>query len=283
MGGEISLDSTPGKGTTLTFRARFDERPGPAKPWAVAGMRTGVLMPNCLRRKSLIAQLESLGCSVEVLTPDADGSGSDVVFSESAVPLIEPGVPVVLVTTQGQHATAECQTANELLFQPVRQRKLAECLARIQQSVRWNEDLSANLSQLDDSVRILVAEDNPVNQKVARHLLVRIGYTADIVSNGEQAVAAVERGEYGLVLMDCLMPEMDGFEATRRIRRLPGRRGRIPIIAMTAGATTDDQERCMAAGMDAYLAKPVEAARLRSAIERWLSVPAATGDRAARS
>jgi CheY-like chemotaxis protein len=129
--------------------------------------------------------------------------------------------------------------------------------------------------------RILLAEDNPINQRVAMLMLERLGFAVDAAGNGCQALAALEQGRYDLVLMDCQMPEMDGYEATRRIRekeRLAGsartdvepRLPRIPIIALTGQAMDGDREECLAAGMDDYLAKPFTMQQLESLVQRWL-------------
>jgi CheY-like chemotaxis protein len=117
---------------------------------------------------------------------------------------------------------------------------------------------------------VLVAEDNPVNQRVAVRMLARLGLGADVASDGREAVQSFGRQPYALVLMDCQMPELDGFQATARIRASEGPGQRTPIIAMTASAMRGDRERCLAAGMDDYIAKPVRIDDLRMAVERWL-------------
>jgi CheY-like chemotaxis protein len=114
---------------------------------------------------------------------------------------------------------------------------------------------------------VLVAEDNAVNQRVALHLLGRMGYRADIASNGREAIEALHRRAYDVVLMDVQMPEMDGLEATRRIRREFSQDG-PRIIAMTANAMRDDRDKCLAAGMDDYVSKPVHPAHLQSVMVR---------------
>lgn len=117
---------------------------------------------------------------------------------------------------------------------------------------------------------LLVAEDNPANQKVAVAMLAKLGYTADVVANGEEAVAASSRTGYAAVLMDCQMPVMDGYAAASSIRRLEGESARTPIIAMTASVTGDIKQRCLAAGMDDYLSKPVMLDQLAAALRRWI-------------
>jgi len=119
--------------------------------------------------------------------------------------------------------------------------------------------------------RILLVEDNLVNQKVALKLLEKLGYPAEAVANGKEALAALESAAYGLILMDCQMPEMDGYEATEAIRRKEGDRKHTPVIAMTAHAMQGDKERCIEAGMDGYIAKPVDPKVLSDTIEKWLA------------
>jgi CheY-like chemotaxis protein len=137
-------------------------------------------------------------------------------------------------------------------------------------------------------VRILLAEDNLVNQRVAVAHLGKLGYQADVAENGLAALAALERSHYDLLLLDCQMPELDGFETARRIRSgergTPGAR-RLPIIAMTANAMAGDREACLAAGMDDYIAKPVRLEQLGETIRAWLPerfpAPQPADDRAA--
>jgi signal transduction histidine kinase/ActR/RegA family two-component response regulator len=118
--------------------------------------------------------------------------------------------------------------------------------------------------------RVLVAEDNPFNQKVAQYILEKMGVRVDLAANGREAVQMVSNFVYDLVFMDCQMPEMDGYEATGIIRRLNGSAARTPIIAMTAHAMPGDRERCTAAGMDDYLSKPVRADLVEAALRRWV-------------
>src|SRR5262249_14650113 len=122
------------------------------------------------------------------------------------------------------------------------------------------------------SVRILVAEDNLVNQRVVLGLLAKLGHRADAVRDGVEAVKAVEGGVYDLVFMDCQMPELDGFEATRRIRRLPGAKGAVAIVALTANAMQGDRERCLEVGMNDYVTKPVDVGRLAAVLQHFLPV-----------
>ncbi|MCP9451922.1 MAG: response regulator, partial [Nitrospira sp.] len=118
---------------------------------------------------------------------------------------------------------------------------------------------------------ILLVEDNPVNQKVAVKMLEKLGCRVDVAGNGKEAVEAMERIRYTLVFMDCQMPEMDGFEATRIIREREGAARHTPIIAMTANAMAEDRERCLRAGMDDFLSKPVTAQTLTAVLNRWLA------------
>ena len=118
--------------------------------------------------------------------------------------------------------------------------------------------------------RVLVAEDNLMNQKVAVRLLEKVGYQTDVVTNGRLAVEAVRSNQYDLVLMDCQMPEMDGFAATAEIRRMEGKERHTIIFALTANAMLGDRERCIEAGMDDYLSKPFDLPSLQKAVDTWM-------------
>ena len=118
--------------------------------------------------------------------------------------------------------------------------------------------------------RILVAEDNAANLKVAVRMVERLGYRADVAGNGSEAIVALDRVPYDAVLMDCQMPEVDGYEATREIRKAERNGRHVPIIAMTASAMAGDRERCLAAGMDDYISKPVKLHIVAAVLERWL-------------
>lgn len=119
---------------------------------------------------------------------------------------------------------------------------------------------------------ILIAEDNLINQKVIERMVQKLGYRADLVTNGREALEALSQRAYGLVFMDCQMPEMDGFEACREIRNRDLGGTRIPIVAITANAMKGDRERCIASGMDDYVSKPFKQDDLRAAIEKWIPV-----------
>ena len=124
--------------------------------------------------------------------------------------------------------------------------------------------------------RVLVADDNRVNQKVAQVFLQRLGCTVDLAANGREAIDRIGDGPYDMVFMDCQMPELDGYAATREIRRREGA-SRTPIVAMTASAMEGDREKCLAAGMDDYIAKPVTKEDLRAAVARWADPPSEEG------
>ncbi|HUQ69436.1 MAG TPA: response regulator, partial [Planctomycetaceae bacterium] len=170
--------------------------------------------------------------------------------------------------------------ARHILRDPIRPSALFNALISVLSvnpptaSPHQTSDATTNQQPTTFSGHILVAEDNHINQMFVSELLKHCGCTCDIANNGDEALTAVQQNRYDLVLMDCQMPEMDGFTATREIRRreaageLPGRR---PIIALTANALKDDRERCLEAGMEDYLSKPLQAARLQSMLAKFLT------------
>jgi CheY-like chemotaxis protein len=185
---------------------------------------------------------------------------------------------LVMLTSSGKRGDAELGWRAGLsayLPKPVHESQLYDCLAGV---MGRDSETSAGLVTRHSlreekalrGARLLVAEDNPVNQLVAVRMLEKLGYRADGVANGSEAVDALMRINYAAVLMDCQMPELDGFEATREIRRRQSSARRTPVIALTAGAMQSDREQCFAAGMDDYISKPVRLEELGAVLARWV-------------
>ena len=185
---------------------------------------------------------------------------------------------LILLASFGKRISSEELRASgftDCCFKPVRQSALFDCLANAMGEAPATLPHSPAEQQPPSSpvprrqkVRVLVAEDNPVNQLVALGQLKHLGYTADTASNGRAVLDALEHTHYDIILMDCQMPEMDGYEATRRIRASNGGFPQPYIIAMTAHAMTGDSEKCLAAGMDDYVSKPIVLETLAAALAR---------------
>jgi CheY-like chemotaxis protein len=196
-----------------------------------------------------------------------------------------------LLTPFGQPVDSEVgQTAGlrECVTRPVRQGQLHDCLARVLGLQEPEADvqhmpLSPVLAAAQPPRRILLVEDNQANQLVALGFLKLLGYQAEVAGTGLAALEALTRQSYDLVLMDCQMPELDGYATTTRLRALEGPARHTPVIAMTAHALPGDRERCLAAGMDDYLSKPLRLEALREVLWRWGPAPPGTALPAAAS
>lgn len=311
MGGEIGVISEPGKGSTFWFTARLQKQEGGAKPSVDAkrdltGLRLLVVDDNATNRKIVHHQIISWGMrngcvasgpeALEILRREAAlGDPYDFAILDFQMPIMDgltlgkiikadpdlASIRLVVLTSLGQKLTPDEMREHGIaacLIKPVRQSELFNCLVNICSAhppvPRAKPAPVFTPPPVEHTgVRILVVEDNVVNQKVALQQLRKLGYSADLVANGLEAIEALARIPYSLVLMDCQMPEMDGWEATRKIREGESKsRGnrRVPIVAMTADAMQGDREKCLQAGMDDYIAKPVRIDDLRGALDRNL-------------
>ncbi|NUM56103.1 MAG: response regulator [Candidatus Hydrogenedentes bacterium] len=201
------------------------------------------------------------------------------------------GLRMILYTSSGQRGDAkraESLGFSGYLIKPVRAAVLMDTLATVQAARAGNADVpfvtrhtitERNPKRFAEPhprdgkplfpMRVLLAEDNAVNQKVALLMLERLGCSVDVAGNGKEAVSMVQRNAYDLVFMDCQMPEMDGYEATGEIRRAQAESERIPIVAMTANAMQGDRERCIESGMDDYISKPINPDAIRAVLRRF--------------
>jgi CheY-like chemotaxis protein len=277
----------------LAFRADSALPPaGRPTTHDLRGVRIVVVDDNEAARRSLRAALESWGLDVSdctsplvalehvrgnpaaafVLLEHTPPAQDGVSFARAIRQLKGAGqVSVVLMTSGGplpDHAVA-AGLVQAHLRKPVKHSSLRDLLVNLHghRSVTVRPPEREDLGVLPP-LRILLAEDNAVNQRLAQLLLKKLGQKPDIVGNGLAAVTAARNSPYDVVLMDCEMPEMDGFEASRELRRTPPDWGRPYIIAMTANAMEGDKERCLAAGMDDYVPKPIRAEVLTAALAR---------------
>jgi PAS domain S-box-containing protein len=310
MGGEIGLESTLGTGSTFWFGVPLPSANsanvaiGPDRD--LNGLRVLVVDDSATNRTILEHQLTSWGMlptlaerGDEALTllreADASGQAFDVAILDFNMPEMDGlslattisadphlrRTRLVMLTSSGKRGDAVLGRRAGLsayLPKPVHESQLYGCLAGVMGRVTEHPGELVTRHSLREEkarrgARLLVAEDNPVNQLVAVRMLEKLGYRADGVANGSEAVDALMRINYAAVLMDCQMPELDGFEATREIRHRQSSPQRTPVIAMTAGAMQSDRERCLDAGMDDYISKPVRLEELGAVLSRW--VPAA--------
>jgi signal transduction histidine kinase/DNA-binding response OmpR family regulator len=295
--------------TTVLERSSRDiqkRRPKPL-PEELQDKRILAVDDNPTNRKILHACLSSWNCrpttaengieALEILTRAAEGeSPYDMAIVDYLMPLMDgealgktikdhpvlKKMRLILLTSRGirgDAARARDAGFDAYLTKPIKQSQLFNAMISVfgkktdMESPEKATPIITRHTLTEEHLstpRILLAEDNAVNQKVALIHLRKLGYTADVSSNGRDAVEAVIKGTYDLVLMDIQMPEMDGYEATRAIRRQERSGARIPIVAMTANAMKGDREKCIEAGMDDYLAKPVNPEKLKETLETWL-------------
>ncbi|KUM35499.1 response regulator [Arthrobacter sp. EpRS71] len=309
MGGTIGVDSEPGAGSRFWFDLDLPVGPAASDmeslPATLAGRRVLVVDDNATNRLVLETQLASWGmlpvsvadaasaldeyraatrsshpydiAVVDMCMPDTDGLQLARNIKDDANGSGGPGIILLTSTMQVERSDLTSAGIREYLTKPVRSSELYNRLLRVLATKTAGAPTPPALAFRDEKAepvprlgKLLVAEDNEVNQLVARGMANRLGYEVHIVDDGEQAVSAALSGTYAAVLMDCHMPVMDGFDATRAIRTRNGHSARIPIIAMTAGALDEDRERCFAAGMDDYISKPVDLAKLAEVLSRWV-------------
>lgn len=301
MGGEVGFDSQEGKGSCFWFSVPLERQAAVDRPRALSleGWRILVVDDNESSRSLMMELLAFWKASAEqaddtntmldrlrragenpydAVLVDLDMLGSD--FEQ--VPRLTPGATVVLLTPLSQAGDAE--RWRRLGFaghvaKPVKQGELGTCLASIlgygpaPARPRPEKKPPRTDPEQRAKMRLLVVEDNRVNQEVALGILEILGYRADVVADGRAALSALSQKDYNLVLMDCQMPGMDGYEAARLIRQPSSavRDHDIPIIAATAHAMAGDRERCLAAGMNGYVSKPLRSEELEQVIEQWTS------------
>ncbi len=296
MGGGIGVESQAGKGSTFwfTIRAEVQSAAVPIHPGFQRAVLAGLPAPAA---RMAAEQLRAWGLGTKLLPED----GPWRTALRDPGTLVVLGEPVLTRLPEGGAPDAEAAPGSRLVFagplyQPelrraAHDRGLAQFLPlpilpgqlrALVEPARSAEPRPAlgpesGMSGGRPVLRVLLAEDNLVNQKVAQAMLRKLEVEADVATNGLEALDALLGVAYDLVLMDCQMPEMDGFEASRRIRDRERGSRRIPIVAMTANAMVGDRERCLEAGMDDYIPKPVRMEDLRRALGRWLpagSIPA---------
>ena len=310
MGGEVGVRSLPGQGSTFWFTARLGQAqsPQPARPPLpmVAGRRALVVDDVAQARHVLTDMLGSLAIAVtsvdsgaaalaEIEAAQREGHPYDVVFLDWMMPGMdgletarriqqlteawpEPKPHLVMVTAYGREDVIGGAVAGgieTLITKPVSASSLLDTVRRLFANAPAPplpapaEEANAPVSALAGA-RILLAEDNRLNQEVALAVLAEAGMQIDVVADGAAAVASVREHEYDAVLLDMQMPVMDGLDAARAIRALPGRE-RLPLIAMTANAMLEDRERCLAAGMNDHIAKPFDPERLWQTLQHWIA------------
>jgi two-component system sensor histidine kinase/response regulator len=318
MGGELSASSQRGEGSTFRFTARVGkstaQRPTRRRRYSLPeGLKILIVDDSRANREILRAALQSrvtrcdeaesaedalvllhsaagAGEPYELVVSDFHMEGMNGVDLANAIrraPSLRLARIVMLTSTATHRVDAREADIDAYLTKPVRRSALLETVAGVFTGRDVAPDVLEEVAAPREptvagrpDARVLVAEDNPVNQLVIQGMLDKRGYACDIASNGREALAHLERGEHAAVLMDVQMPEIDGFEATARIRERETGDEHLPIIAMTASAMEGDRERCLQAGMDDYISKPLRPDQLDAVLERWLghAAPSETRD-----
>jgi two-component system sensor histidine kinase/response regulator len=326
MHGQIGVQSEPGNGSTFWFTTRLEKQPIDGKALELRGcgsldLRILVVDDNATNRQILChyitawkMQPNSAASGQEALralrAAAAGGKPYDVALLDVQMPEMDglslaraikgdpliAGIRLIVLTSIGQALSAE--ELHEIgiesyLFKPIKQSRLLDCLASGSGNAaiaRASQTESPEDGLQVDKPRILLAEDNRVNQMVAIGQLRSLGYSPDAVVDGLEVLEALQRVPYDIILMDCQMPVMDGYQATRTIREREQRldqpccwKSPVRIIAMTANAMEGDREACLAAGMDDFISKPVRISELQVALERWSPAGRDQGDRAGGS
>lgn len=307
MGGEIAVESFAGSGSTFAFELEFRTTgnvPEHSARDGLRGMRALVVDDDVMSRDILARYLTSWGLLVRTAATAEEGLGvlreaarRETPFDLALLDLRMPGIggvelgrtilseaplrriKLILVTAfdnfaQGKEAIASGFVA--YLTKPIRQSYLYDAIveAHYGEHASPSPQPAATNDRTAREGRILLVEDNEVNRRITLRQLESLGYQAECATNGSEAYERTVSENFDLILMDCQMPVMDGFEGTRAIRKREGRTGtHVAIVAMTANALTGDREACFGAGMDDYVSKPVAMNELKSTLERWLDVP----------
>jgi CheY-like chemotaxis protein len=279
-----------------------------AIPAKISAKRLLIVDDNATNRCAMQEQLTSLGCRFEIASDGTRALAAlhkavdekdpfDIVVLDMQMPEMDGetlgkrikndhrinNTLLVMMTSLGQRGDERRLAQigfSTYLTKPVTMSKLHHCLATLVgahhgRNSRSGESFIASRALEQDrnkNVRILLAEDNFLNQRVALNMLGKFGYSAEVVANGIEALAALSKKVYDIVLMDCHMPEMDGYEASRQIRHPDSTvlDHSVPIIAMTANAMQGDRGACLNAGMDDYIAKPVDPIKLSDVLDKWI-------------